>query len=144
MVLISYDPSSFVSWSVVKSLLTTRGVGQICYWAISGEGIPRVDSTDQADQADYISRPSPAAVGVGPTVRHAQETWRHMRPWEAFWLYQSQWTMIDDHPPIMGNQPMIFDGRIFGSMGWAMWGLWPIWPLSTVAGNAHKSPCWTR
>jgi len=45
--------------------------------------------------------------------------------------------MIDDHPgpspnynPIMGNQPMIFDGRIFGSMVGAMWGLWS---LSTVA-----------
>ena len=40
----------------MKSLLTTRGVGQICYWAISGEGIPRVDSTDQADQADQAQQ----------------------------------------------------------------------------------------
>lgn len=119
----------------MKSLLTTRGVGQICYWAILGY-IGRRNPKGRFNRPSRPSRPSPAAVGVGPTIRHAQETWRHVRPWEAFWLYKSQWTMIDDHPPIMGNQPMIFDGtkdfRLYGGLGY-------VGPLSFVNGCCGKT-----
>ena len=113
----------------MKSLLTTRGVGQICYWAILGY----IGRRNPKGRFNRPSRPSPAAVGVGPTVRHAQETWRHVRPWEAFWLYKSQWTMMMmTIPQLWETNPWFLTApRIFGSMvGWAMWGLCP---LSTVA-----------
>lgn len=112
----------------MKSLLTTRGVGQICYWAISGEGIPRVDSTDQADQADQAQQ----LLVLGPRFAMLKRPGVMCVPGKPSGSINPNGRWLMTIPQLWETNPWFLTApRIFGSMvGWAMWGLCP---LSTVA-----------